>query len=344
MSYVDAASIWAQLRNEGRLQGEPPPDVGDSTPWYVRLLAGIGAWIASLLLLGFFGMLLSDLLDEGVSALVVGLLLCAGAGALLRRAEGEFLRQGATAACQAGLALIGLGLAAGLDLSDDAVAAALLVAAAALYATAPVFVHRFLCGGVMLGAMLWLLADDLSRLSTLQLVPAWLAAALWLWRGFGDPGQARAELVTPIAWAATLIALAIAWWAPYDVAPGTIVASRLLSAALLPAVALVLAWPHRHGSDRTRLALLLAASLVMAWLWWFSPGVTFAIALLLIAWSLGSPPLLAVAVAGLAVYLVAYYYQLAVPLLVKAQWLAIAGAAALILHLANRRWRRGEAS
>lgn len=345
-------AIWQHLFAEGRVDDAVPdlPDPG--TPWPLRLLAGVGAWIATPLLLGFIGLLLGDLLASPNVALVLGPLLAAGTVPLLRQPASEFVHQAATVVSLVGLLLFAWGLSGGLDLGDRPVAAALAIAAAALFAVSREPVHRFACAGVALAAAAWLLAGpNGARLALLQPLLAWLAAAAWLVDARLEPQRDRIwrEAVPPAAWAATLAALVLAWIAPHlrdpvasaGAVPMAVAGSGWLALALFPAVALALLWPRRTQLGPVALALLLLASLVLAWSWRGAPMIGLALSLLLLAFAAGIPALLALALAALAGGLVAYYYQLAVPLLDKALGLAVAGALLAVLHVGLRRWPRG---
>ena len=77
-------------------------------PWSIRAMVGFGAWLASLLLIGFVASF-SVMIDGGY--LFIGLALVAGAVLVRRRSENDFLVQSALAASLAGLGLSAFGLA-----------------------------------------------------------------------------------------------------------------------------------------------------------------------------------------------------------------------------------------
>lgn len=346
----DAIAIWRQLRSEGLVCIDPPPaDAADAGPWVVRLLTGVAAWIASLLFLGFLALFLGDLALKDTAGVAIGVLLCAGTLPLLRRPAGEFVQQGATVVGIAGIALVGVGLGGGFGLPNPVVAMALAAVSGMLFAMSHVETHRFLCAATLIGACLWLVGDTIGHeLTWIQPIAAWLAAVLWWLDLSSDPAGPVRRHVPLLAWAATLAAIVLGWfgsneWWVSD-NPSLVVAASDMTAVLLPATALAVGAFGREGGDRRLYELLVVASVALAWLWCASPGITFALVLMLLAFARGAPVLLAFAVAALAVYLVRYYYQLSVPLLDKSLWLGLAGIVLLALYAVLRYWPPRRAS
>ncbi len=101
-------------------------------PWPVVLLTGLGAWLAALPLLGFFGLLMGDWVYASTGPYLVGGLLLALAGLLLRRPQASvFVEQLALPPLLAGLGLLGYGLARDLPWQAAATVQALLLLALA---------------------------------------------------------------------------------------------------------------------------------------------------------------------------------------------------------------------
>src|SRR5690606_21457175 len=104
-----------------------------------------------------------------------------------------------------------------------------------------------------------------------------------------------------------------------------------------PATALMVGLASIRHDDRRLFVVLVGAAIVLAWLWRWSPGITFGLALMLVAFARGATVLLAASVAALAYYLVVFYYHMTLPLLDKALWLGMAGVLLLALHVILRR-------
>lgn len=96
-------------------QGLLPPDATmpaiQGRPWPVVLLTALGAWLATVPLLAAAGLLLDDLLREGIGAYVVGVVaLIAGVLILRVRSLPLFVEQLALPVLLVGLGLLGIGL------------------------------------------------------------------------------------------------------------------------------------------------------------------------------------------------------------------------------------------
>jgi hypothetical protein len=107
--------IAARLTEEGLL---PADNSGQAAalvaslsgvqPWYVRAMVGFGAWLSSLLIIGFIGSI--GLAAKG-GFLVVGLGLIVAAVVMRRRSANDFMVQSTLAASLAGQALMAYGIA-----------------------------------------------------------------------------------------------------------------------------------------------------------------------------------------------------------------------------------------
>lgn len=339
MNPQTAAALWSRLRDAGLVTGETPASSSD-TPWYLAALVGISAWIAALLLFGFFATLFDQLWRNGGTALVLGALCCTAALALLRITRGgEFLGQGAIALSLAGQILVGMALH---DLVDDSLAwSGLGAIALLLYALGPTPMHRFLCGAVFAAALVGFCTEIDERGLALPLpLLAWAALVSWWWHERRDASSAR---LSPLAWALSLAALLLAWFGNAgellrdSLDPAWRVGAQLATAALLPATVAVLLRPAQAGASRRHAALLLLGAVALAVSWLRAPGIAVGLALALTGFATNRIALLVVGLGGVGVYLLRYYYQLDVPLLQKAQWLALSGAALL---LARFTWLR----
>lgn len=111
---VSLESVVQQLESEGLV----PPDKSEQAaaliarlravqPWYIRAMVGFGAWLASLLLIGFFAGF--SLAVGGVT--LVGLVLVVAAVWLRRQSDNDFIVQASLAASLAGQGLLAWGIA-----------------------------------------------------------------------------------------------------------------------------------------------------------------------------------------------------------------------------------------
>lgn len=342
MNGRDAERLWSRLREDGIIEGDVPAlDVEAGTPWPVRWLTGVGAWIAVPMLLGFVFSLLGWRFGESAGLIVIGLVFLVASLPWLCKGAGEFQRQTGSVVNLAGILLVGFGIGVATDGSINAAAVTMALVAAVMFAMSPQWLHRFLCAGVILGCVFWLLVGErvpADRLALAQVLAVWATMAVWLARLYVDPGEWSRRVLEPLAWALTFAALLLAWTAPWlagfvdDPRAFWVPPLRLAAAGALPIVAFALVYPRRHALGSASSIGLVSATLLLAWLWCWAPGVTVSISLLLLAVPLGAPVLFALGIGSLGLSLLLYYYHLGDSLLAKSLALAIAGAIVLVLY------------
>lgn len=340
-------ALWARLRATGIVAGEPPAD--DDTPWYLAALAGVSAWLAAILLGAFFLTLFDDLWWTPALAFPIGAGCCVFALLVLRSVRGrEFFEQFAIAASLAGQFLIGIAFehwsrdVGGHDPLEIGTANWHLVwtgvglVALAMYVLARQRMHRFLCGLILAGALVFAVVGGERDLQGLPVpLMAWTMLLLW-WRTTTPDRWAPA--LPPLAWATSLMAVVFVWFTgpdgglfddPARADDSLARVFQVLVVPLLPVCAYWL-WTRRAATvPAGRRLPVLASAVVFGLLWWRAPGVAVCSCVSLIGFALYRPALLGVGVAGLGIYLVRYYYQLDVPLLEKSYWLVAGGAVLL---------------
>lgn len=339
---------------------DTPDDTHAGSPWYIQVLLGLSAWLATLLLLVFLGF--SGIVQTPGSALVFGLVLCAAGVAVLRTDAGAFWRQCAVAAAFAGQLLIIFGLTESSSFTSACLM--LLVLGAVIYAAAPDHLLRFLSSLTMTlagtgllwvglapsersGDMLDLMFAFAMMRDTFLWLPVSVVGAWWAAAAFCADGhiKRRAHLFDPMGWAVAISVQAVVWQAGgialrqlpvlFQVHPKTAVLSVL--GVLLPvAAALWVLWPRRRVLTPALVAGVPLGLLVLSLFWMPSPGIAFALTWLLLGFGLHKPRLLVFGVLSMLSYLMFYYYNLEIALLDKAFWLA--GAAALLFVLRLLVW------
>ncbi|MGZ3460973.1 MAG: DUF4401 domain-containing protein, partial [Archangium sp.] len=110
----------AELHEQARAALSSYQDVTTGTPWFVRVLTGFGAWLASLFLMIFLSLVVGE--GKEVGAIVLGLLLTGGAVLLRGWGNNVFLAQ---FALSTGLAGQGLFIG-GVEVLTESVEAAAL--------------------------------------------------------------------------------------------------------------------------------------------------------------------------------------------------------------------------
>ena len=329
----------------------PLLDEGDSSPWFVRLLAGAGAWLAALFLYGAIAAVAWPLLGSAPARLIVGLVACAGCALATRlRPEpaGVFLSQLLLATSLAGFLLVLAGASEWAGLMKVSLLAALL--AAILLPANPEPIHRQAMA-LTLVAALAVAATDLGGLEPLGLLLA--AAALLLWTTQARwAAAARAPIVVPLATAVTagvvlvpalatdplvrLGAERVAW-------PSWLMPAGL--GVLLVAAVLIVARDLRAGASGAGTPAwlpwtALAATAAVTAATYSAPGVLACLLAWLLAMAAGRGALAGLALVALGWYLVRLYYGLETSLLGKGLALMATGAVLVCLQFGLRRLSR----
>lgn len=346
MNAQAAAHAWRRLVEAGIAHGATPSPSTSTGPWYIAAMTGAAAWLAAVFLMFFMGLALEDLLDERAGALLVGAALCIASIIVLRRAGIPiFVSQLAVAFGLAGQALIGAGLL--IDGGYRTAYAWLIFAACetALIVLVEHAAHRVLA--TLAAAFALRMAMFTVSLETLFL-PLLLAAFVFaqsrvlaadrrfaLWR--------TVAIGLSLAMLAALVADAIIaeFFRPESAslafAQTLLVAKRVALPTICAAAAYCVA--RDAGADAksptTLVAMLLAAAVALAA--YPIPGVAAAIVVLLMAFAVGQPALVGLAIVMLVAALAHYYYRLDATLLVKSAALAGTGVILLAARAAMRR-------
>lgn len=320
---------------------------GSSTPWFVRILVGFGAWIAGLMLAVGLAAILA-LGRSGIALLVVGLAVCAGSATLRHAAKGDFSAQFALSMSLAGQAMTGVGLAMLSDRGDrwGLFFAGMTALEAVLLLLFRDTVHRFL--SAFAGALLFTLL--LEHLQFAWLESAFLGLALLAW-GLLPVTAWKGPLLPlrrPLGYALATVFLGLFLWHSLErmlfhhgSGPafwsggfrdlpawvlGALAPGLLLTAASLR-ILLRLDRPPRSATA----LLVLAAVLGLSLLGLRVPGIAAVLFVLVLAAEVREPVLFGLgSVAGL-VLIARLYYDLDLSLLGKSA--ALAGSGALLLGL-----------
>jgi hypothetical protein len=343
--------ILEQLRAEGVALPAPAPAIPEGpaeaseSPWFVRALLGVGAWVAALFALGSIGVAAGGL---GAFVPMGALALAAGVG-LLRVRAGEFVRQLGLACSLAGQLALAIGLAD--EVHDTVVLAAVALVAEGLLARLVADpIHRF--SSTLLAA-----TAATALLLGLHVPAPFDLAVLILAAGVGlfwvrQPDRLRAGGVdpwTPVGYGLALALFGVLLFALLGgvlristVLGAEVAMGRLASGGLgLATVALALRISTEAGVPRpTPLhAAGLGALALIGLVSPGTPGVAAAAGVLLLGLHRRNPLLAGLAIVFLIAFLGLLYYSLAASLLVKALHLVIAGT---VLLAAAWRLRRKE--
>ncbi len=307
-----------------------PAADAESSPWYVKTLVGVAAWIAAFFLGTFLGLLgivdtTGQMIGWGIGLTVVAI------GLKWRLRQRIFWGQLAFAMVLAGQGLLLFGIG---DLVRDNTTLALVTIGLelALLLLYPDALHRMLSVLAIIGALTFLIYDqDLPQLlHALIFVTAAGTVALW---------QAEFHLLTgrfhpyraPVGYGLALALLGLClfslgswygathWW---------------LSAAALALILLYLIIQILHDLDQPLLSRVglwaVGALLLLAIPAYGTPGILAAVIVLLLGRWRGNSLLLGLATLFLLFFLSVYYYNLDITLLNKSYILMGTGVALLV--------------
>lgn len=332
------AELLERMGAAGAIDAEAPQRVAvalaahpeDRTPWYLHLLVGLGSWIAGLLLLVAFG--IAGWLDSGEGAVIFGLVLC-GAAVAVRLAVA---RLGVLTQVPLTMALAGeLMVFGGIWIMDGGILGpggdrSLSLALAGLAALELVMIaayrdelHRFIATLAACASLCGLLIlNELHiPLALLAVGLAWATALAWEREALLARWD---DLARPLAYGLALGLLGVVW--ALLLAEGTF--DWLASVGLASALAYQ-AWRLTDSAPaRLRAAAVGGVALLLAFAWG-SPGLLAAPLVMVAGFSRGNRSLTALGALFLGGYLIFYYYNMELTLLLKSLVLLASGAALL---------------
>jgi len=290
-----------------------------SMPWYVAAMLGVAAWVSSLLAVlsgGFLAIQILPSNDSAAPLTIIGLAFFGAGTCLLRQARSFFSQQFATALAGAGIVLVGVAVFLMHHPAGTAAMSAVFLAGIGIVLTRDA-TFQALSGATALGFVLFALLD-----AEVPFTHLWLALPLPIacWLLTHPPAKDLRPLAvaflfaTPIAlvWMGYGFALGPIQTADADVWLARAIAIATIGGLLLPSLPTI---PSRG-------AALIAALLLGIIL---PPAGSAGLAILALAYILGSRLL---AVGGIIVtgyVLNAFYYDLDTSLPVKAGILVLAG-------------------
>jgi hypothetical protein len=319
--------LVATLHQEGFL---PSPEVSEAarpTVWYLRVLAGFGAWLATLFLLFFWAMMASESFGLGC---FLGLMQCLAAGLLATRMRHEMLHQVSLSLWLTGSCLLAACIENEFHLDILGVGGLLFV----LSIPYPESQGRFLtalAGALLLlvgsqeetgGVPIDILVGPLALLAGFHYLNQ---TSLW-WRGIGRHSATFAG----VAVLTMLAALSTSFWG-WTKNPAGIGSTALLTLACL--------WLGTRALRRLNLSfgaslLVWLGLLAVAGLTLKTPGVMGGVAVLLVARESRSRWLTGIAWIYLLTFSSDYFYEL--ELGANAKSLSLMGLGLVLLFLRRR--------
>ena len=334
---LEAEPVAATLspdQQERLVQWVASADTTQREPIMMKLLAGVGAWFASLFLLSW---LFAGVIDRaGGGAMILGGLILGGSIPLSRRRDNVFMEQAALAIALAGNAMILLGLA---QLMERDAFGFLTIAQVIIATVTWEFIrqtaYRFIAAAsVFFLATVFVFQEDaaigLYGVLGLEIACAALVAVPQVAQRFMPAVYAAALML-----AGTVVYLVLSAQGGWLDSGMPVSDTPILVMLALAAVGLV-SWLYQHGQV-TVVAAVAAVILALLLAIVSTPGVVLAILLLAVGQACGDRIL---AVAGsllLPLFLVHYYYAMDVTLAAKSLILLASGGL-LLLTLWASKW------
>jgi uncharacterized membrane protein len=302
-------------------------------------------WLGGLLVLGFFGALVSGLFNNAAGLGVLAIIMFAGSVMIYRAApNNDFATQFALAAsiCGQAAAAASCGMAIGHNVDNSAVAWFIALMQMLLVFLMPNFLHRLLSTIFAVAALFFAtkggamsvgvdLAMALGFVALVQFESLLVTNGR---RAMSEPvlnGLAIGLLVTGIGY--MTIVSGSAWF------PHVGMSAVAFGIALLVWVFLA----SRHLPSLSRGAAL-GATLAFVAVSWRAPGLIASALVLLASFAAGRRTLTALGLLAMVAYLSAYYYQMSMTLLEKSGVLALTGSVLLVLWWAHRQFFSKEAA
>ncbi len=341
---VELQQVVDGLRSEGLL-----PESSDNTvtafleslhetqPWYIRMMVGFGAWLASLLLIGFVG---SIGLAADAGFVIVGVLFIGGAIFARTKLENDFVVQSALASSLAGQALLAYGvveISGGNDF--ESVLSIVIVLNGILFFVFPDRIHRVLSILIAMGSLGFLLYSWKFNAVVPIMGPLVTTAMVTFYKRQGVIIESgKGHLIRPLINGLMLTAfgfllLSTVYILPelrWELAfyPRPWISTILLGALLLYVGAQV--WPQiGYVTGSLEMKVFYGFLLVITAAAWAIPGLLLALIVIMLGASSGNRVFVGAGIAFLVVFIAAYFYGIQISMLTKSIVLVSTGVAVL---------------
>lgn len=343
MSSRSLSQVVEELKLSGRIGDEQASradalieQLRSAQPWYVRTMVGFGAWLASILLLGFvagFGMAVGGLTFVGLGLIVVAVLL-------RRRSDNDFIIQGTLATSLAGQATLAFGLAQALPGEDmKSMFLAVVLMSGVLFFIFPDRIHRVL-SVLFFASALTMLAYAYKVNAIVPLLgPAFAFGLVLVHRNRARiTASGQGHLVRPLENGLMLSAFGCLLLSTVYVLPemntGFVFYPRpwistLLLGALFLHVGRLCLPTLLHGAAKGASLLIYGMMSGLIAAAWSMPGLLLALIVVLLGAAAGNRSFVGAGFVFLVVFVTAYFYGIEMTMLTKSVTLVTTGAVVL---------------
>jgi hypothetical protein len=337
--------VYAGLQAEGLLPEDSTEKIeeilnsmAEIQPWYVRTMVGFGAWLASLLLIGFVG-------GIGIAAdggfVVIGVGLIAGAIFVRRKSVNDFLVQSALACSLAGQAIMAYGIVeitSGNELEE--VLSVVAVISTILFFIFPDRIHRVLSVLITTTSLSVLLYIWELNMIVPVLGPVFAAVLVVMYTRQGVIIESgKGHLLRPLMTGMMLSAfgfllLSTIYILPelrldFEFYPRPWISTLLLGALFLYGGTRV--WSQLSDDRNSSAAGLFYGLLVLVIATaWAIPGLLLALIVIMLGTSSGNRIFIGAGITFLVVFIASYFYGIQISMLTKSITLVATGSAVLL--------------
>ncbi len=344
-SNVSLEDILAGLRAGGLLPDESADrattlieNLRAVQPWYIRTMVGFGAWLASLLLIGFVA---GFSLAMNGGYMIIGLGMVAAAVALRRRFDTDFMVQSTLAVSLAGQGLFAFGIAQFNSTGEfESALTTIVVMSAALFIIFPDRIHRVL--SVLFATTALTILIYIHELNSVVPVlgPAFAAALVFLHKRLPTlAAGGMGPLVRPLMTGMMLSAFGFLLLSTIYILPELGIEYSFyprpwVSTALLGALFIYLGidiWPQLLDSNqKAATPVVYGLMVVVIAAAWAAPGLLLALIVVMLGSASGNRVFTGAGITFLAVFLGTYFYGIQITMLMKSATLIATGAAVLL--------------
>jgi hypothetical protein len=310
------------------------PEERAKDPLYIRILSGIGAWVAAIFLMWFLALI--HALENGIVATIVGMVSLAGGIGITRASKTTFLRQLSLALVFAGNALVVFGVTSAFGTPDISIMVIThAIVCAVVYPLFSSSIYRFIAPTALAALLMAWIIDKMMFILMHFLITAEMLFAGWLFLL-----KKRPNSLTPLVYSAAAMLPATLLFMNLTQINAWRIDLRvpLWPSSIILAGGLIYLYFHLAGGWRIlRDPLLILAVISTILLEIFTaPGIPVAIGLLIVGYAFDDRILTGFSFLFLICFLVVFYYVLNIDLAHKS-WV-IAGSGVLLLVV---RWLAG---
>jgi hypothetical protein len=342
-SAVSLASVVLQLESEGLVSRDKSEQAAALIarlhvvqPWYIRAMVGFGAWLASLLLIGFVAGF--SIAVGGVT--LVGLVLIVAAVWLRRQSDNDFMVQATLAASLAGQGLLAWGIA-DLMVGDTFKIGCIIVIvqSSLLFFLFPDRIHRVLMVLFATSAITALLYAFKMNALVPMLGPLFAAALVLIYQNrpaltaAGHGHYARPLETGLMLSACGCLLLSTIYLLPELESDFVFYPRPWISTILLGALFLYVGyrlWPVLLGTGKSAGAIVYGLMIAVIVTALPMPGLLLALIVVMLGAASGHRTFIGAGCAFLIVFIAAYFYGIEVSMLTKSIVLVSSGIAVLI--------------